>query len=48
MTNVEYQIIYYIQRADDILVMLLPWVKWLTIVGFSALVLLLQRWKVKR
>ena len=48
LTPIEYKVIYYIQRFDDILVMLLPWLKWLAVVGFSVCTAGLHRWNVKR
>ena len=48
LTPIEYKIIYCIQRLDDIVVMLLPWLKWLVVMGFSACAAGLVRWNVKR
>lgn len=46
--NVEYTIIRCVQILDDILVVILPWLRWLVVVGFSGLVVLLNGWNVKR
>ena len=48
LTPIEYKVIYYIQRFDDILVMLLPWLKRLAVAGFSVCAACLFRWNVKR
>ena len=47
-TPIEYKVIYCIQRFDDILVVLLPWLRWLAVVGFSACAAGILRWNVKR
>ena len=36
MTNFEYTLIRAVQIADAVLVMILPWLKWLIVSGFSA------------
>lgn len=48
LTPIEYKVIYCIQRLDDIVVLLLPWLKWLVVIGFSACAAGLVRWNVKR
>ena len=36
MSTFEYNVVRAVQIADDILVMILPWLRWLVVSGFSA------------
>jgi len=36
MTDFEYTLIRAVQITDDFLVVILPWLKWLVVSGFSA------------
>lgn len=44
----EEQIVKYIFIIDNIIVALIPWLKWLAVVIFTALVAWLDCWDVKR
>ena len=46
--TLEYHIIWVVQMLDMILVALIPWLKWLAVVVFTALVMLVDHWDVKR
>ena len=37
MTTFEYTVIRAVQIADDVLVTILPWLKWLVVSGFSTM-----------
>ena len=45
--SIENRIIYYIQVADVVAVALIPWLKWLAVVSFSALVAYVE-WRRSR
>ena len=45
MDPTEVHIITVIQIIDSIIVAALPWLKWLAVVGYSALVWALNEWK---
>ena len=45
--TVENQIIYYVQKADAILVALIPWFKLLIVVGVSACAYALGEWRTR-
>ena len=36
MSTFEYNVIRAVQITDDILVMILPWLRWMVVSGFSA------------
>ena len=36
MSTFEYNVVRAVQIADDFLVMILPWLRWLVVSGFSA------------
>ena len=46
--TLEYRIIWFVQMLDTILVALIPWLKWLAVAIFTALVMLVDHWDVKR
>ena len=45
MNPIEIHIIRTIQLIDNIIVAALPWLKWLTVVVYFALIRVLKEWK---
>ena len=48
VSPLEMRIIYYIQLFDDILVIAIPWLKWLAVSGVCACMVALREWNRRK